>query len=61
MIMATSTEYTVLRIDADSTTEEISKALSEMGLRGWKLAGSYHLHHLNSVDFVFSREAGATP
>jgi hypothetical protein len=48
-----NTTYKVVRIDADSTTDELSKALTEAGRDGWKLVNSYHLHHLNSIDFVF--------
>ena len=48
-----NTEYKVIRVDADSTTDELSKALSAAAQGGWKLVSSYHLHHLNSIDFVF--------
>ena len=51
-----NTEYKVIRVDADSTTDELSKALSAAAQDGWKLVSSYHLHHLNSIDFVFGRE-----
>ena len=32
-----NTEYKVLRVDADSTTDELSKALTEASQGGWKL------------------------
>jgi hypothetical protein len=48
-----NTEYKVLRVDADSTTDELSAKLNEASQGGWKLVSSYHLHHLNSIDFVF--------
>jgi hypothetical protein len=56
----TNMEYKVVRLDSDSTTDELSKALSDTGRDGWKLASTYHLHHLNSIDFVFCREIGST-
>ncbi len=49
-----NTSYKVVRLDADSTLDELSKALTEAGRDGWKLASTYHLHHLNSIDFVFA-------
>ncbi len=54
--MNASTEYKVVSVDADSTTEDLSKALTNAGCDGWKLVNSYHLHHLNAVYFVFGRE-----
>ena len=51
-----NTEYKVLRVDADSTTDELSAALGTAAQGGWKLVSSYHLHHLNSIDFVFALE-----
>ena len=51
-----NTEYKVLRVDADSTTDDLSKALTEAAAGGWKLVNTYHLHHLNSIDFVFALE-----
>ncbi len=51
-----NTDYKVIRVDADSTTDELSKALSAAAQGGWKLVSSYHLHHLNSIDFVFALE-----
>jgi hypothetical protein len=53
--MSTS-EYKVIRVDADSTTDDLSKLLNEAAHDGWKLVSTYHLHHLNSIDFVFGRE-----
>jgi hypothetical protein len=52
-ITMSNTEYKVLRVDADSTTDELSAKLNEASQGGWKLVSSYHLHHLNSIDFVF--------
>ena len=50
-----NTEYKVLRLDADATTDQIGSALTEAGRDGWKLFNTYHLHHLNSIDYVFGR------
>ena len=42
--------------------EEITKGnkpvrkLTEAAQGGWKLVSTYHLHHLNSIDFVFGLE-----
>jgi hypothetical protein len=52
--------YKVVRLDADSTTDDLSKALTAAGRDGWKLVNSYHLHHLNSIDFVFVFDSGAS-
>ncbi len=51
-----SPTYKVIRIDADSTTDELAKALNEAAQGGWTLVNTYHLHHLNSIDFVFAQE-----
>lgn len=53
------TEYKVVRLDADSTVDELSQALTRAGRDGWKLVSTYHLHHLNSVDYVFGRDLGS--
>jgi hypothetical protein len=59
MSSPTSTEIKVVRIDADATPAEVSKTLTLATSGGWKLVTSYHLHHLNSIDFVFSSEFGS--
>jgi len=57
---ATSFEYNVLRFDADSTDEDLNKGLAPLGHDGWKIASTYHLHHLNAVVYVLYREASST-
>jgi len=59
MSTSAASEYKVIRIDADSTTDELSRALSDAGRDCWSLVNAYHLHHLNSIDFVFSRETSS--
>lgn len=57
---AASLEYNVVRFDADCTDEDLNKGLAPLGRDGWKLASTYHLHHLNAVVYVFYREAGSS-
>jgi hypothetical protein len=52
-------EHKVVGFDADSTTTELSDGLSTQGHDGWKVVSSYHLHHLNTVYFVLSREVSS--
>ncbi len=56
---AAAIEYNVVRFDADSTDSDLNQALGRIGADGWKLASSYHLHHLNTVVYVFLRETAA--
>ncbi|MEJ0001418.1 MAG: hypothetical protein WDO13_21195 [Verrucomicrobiota bacterium] len=56
---ATAYEYKVVRLDADSLDVEIARNLTDVGREGWKLASTYHLHHLNAVFYVLFRETGA--
>jgi hypothetical protein len=49
-------EHKVVSFNADSTVTEISDGLSTHGRDGWKVASTYHIHHLNNVYFVLSRE-----
>ena len=53
------TEYKVTRVDADSTSDDLSKTLTDAARDGWKLVNTYHLHHLNSIDFILSRDLGS--
>ena len=53
--MSASIEYKVVRFDADATDADLEKGLAPLGQVGWKLASTYHLHHLNAVIYVFSR------
>jgi hypothetical protein len=57
---ATSIEYNVVRFDADSTDADLNQGLAKLGRDGWKLASAYHLHHLNTVVYVFFRETGSS-
>jgi hypothetical protein len=57
---ASIVEYNVVRFDADSTDADLIQPLAELGRDGWKLATAYHLHHLNTVVYVFSRETGTS-
>ena len=50
-------EYNVVSFDADNTASELTAALNKLGQEGWTLASTYHLHHLNSVTYVFTRQA----
>lgn len=49
-------EYKVVRFDVDANEAYLSEGLSKLGAEGWKLINSYHIHHLGSNFFVFSRE-----
>jgi hypothetical protein len=55
----TPIEYDVIRLDADSTDADLVHGLSRMGRDGWKLSNVFHLHHLNTVVFIFFRELGS--
>jgi hypothetical protein len=52
----TPVEYNVVSFDADSTAAELTAQLNQLGQEGWTLASTYHLHHLNSVTYVFTRQ-----
>ena len=52
-------EYNVVRFDADSTDTDLTQGLSQVGRDGWKLSGTVHLHHLNTIVCIFTREAGS--
>jgi hypothetical protein len=56
----TPIEYTVFSFDADTTAAELTSKLNKIGQEGWLLATAYHLHHLNSVSYVFTRQPGST-
>ena len=58
--MSASIEYNVVRFDANSTDADLNQGLAKLGRDGWKLASAYHLHHLNTVVYVFSRETGSS-
>ncbi|MDB4793564.1 hypothetical protein OAG63_00865 [Methylacidiphilales bacterium] len=57
---STPIEYNVVRFDADSTDEDLIKGLAPVGKDGWKLSNTVHLHHLNTIVFVFFRETGSS-
>jgi hypothetical protein len=56
---ASQIEYKVVSFDADSTVTELSEGLSKLGMEGWIVVNSYHLHHLNAVFFVVTRHFAA--
>jgi hypothetical protein len=59
MSNTSSTEYKVVRFDADTDDAILSQELTDEARGGWKVVTAYHLHHRNGVFFVFTREAGA--
>jgi hypothetical protein len=53
-------EYKVVRLDADIDERILAEGLNLRGQEGWQLASTYHLHHLNAVFYIFSRELGTS-
>ena len=53
---ATPLDYKVVSFDADSTVADLTAELTKIGRDGWLLASTYHLHHLNTVTYVFTRQ-----
>jgi hypothetical protein len=51
----TPVEYKVVSFDADSTAADLTSELNKIGQEGWTLASTFHLHHLNTVTYVFAR------
>ena len=56
-LSTTPVEYKVVSFDADSTPDDLTTELAKIGQEGWLLASTYHLHHLNTVTYVFTRQA----
>jgi hypothetical protein len=61
MSTTVAVEYKVVSFDADSTVTELSEGLSKTGTDGWALVSTYHLHHLNTIHYVFSRSSSSAP
>jgi hypothetical protein len=59
-LATTPVEYKVVSFDADSTAADLTSQLNKIGQEGWTLASTYHLHHLNTVFYVFARPTTST-
>lgn len=52
-------EYKVVHFDVDTEDSVLSDSLSKLGVAGWKLVSTYHIHHVNANFFIFSRETSS--